>query len=127
MGIRELELPISSIECFNLLVALRLWGDEWRGSTVLLFSDNWATVCAMESGRAQDPLIRAMMREAWMVAAVGDSDLVVRHLPPCRHGGWRTSSVGNRSQKRRGKRLIILEPGVEIRVPETLLRPPMQN
>ena len=78
---RNMVLPISSVECYNVLVALRLWAPRLRGKTVLLYADNWATVCAFESGRAQDPLIRAVMREAWQLAAVGDFDLVVRHLP----------------------------------------------
>ena len=76
-SIKGLGLPISSIECYNLLVALRLWVSSWIGLTVLIFSDNWATVCAMQSGRAQDPL----MREAWLLAALGDVELVIRHLP----------------------------------------------
>ena len=54
---------------------------SWKGLTVLIFSDNWATVCAMQSGRAQDPLIRSVMREAWLLAALGDVELVIRHLP----------------------------------------------
>ena len=35
----------------------------------------------MQSGRAQDPLIRSVMREAWLLAALGDVELVIRHLP----------------------------------------------
>ena len=80
-SIKGLGLPISSIECYNLLVALRLWVSSWRALTVLIFSDNWATVCAMQLGRAQDSLISSVMREAWLLAALGDVELVIRHLP----------------------------------------------
>ena len=35
----------------------------------------------MEKGRAQDPLMCAVMREVWWLAAVRDVDIIVRHLP----------------------------------------------
>ena len=54
---------------------------EWSGKTVLLFTDNWATACAVESGRAEDPLIRGALRELWYWAATRDVDIVVRHIP----------------------------------------------
>ena len=60
---QQLHFSISSIECFNLLVGARRWIQAWRGQVVLLFSDNWAAVCAANSGRAIDPLIRASIRE----------------------------------------------------------------
>ena len=68
-------LPISSLECYNALVDFWLWAKKMRASTVLLFMDNQATVCAVESGHAQDPLIRAVMREVWLLAATCDVDL----------------------------------------------------
>ena len=79
--IRKLGLGISSIECWNLLVAVRLLSAEWSGKTVLLFTDNWATACAVESGRAEDPLIRGALRELWYWAVTRDVDIVVRHIP----------------------------------------------
>ena len=77
----QLNLSISSLECWNLLVAVRLWSASWTGKTVLIFPDNWATACAIESGRADDPLIRGALREMWYWAATRDIDVVVRHIP----------------------------------------------
>ena len=79
--IRACGFSISSLECYNLLVAIRLWASDWAGHHVLIFCDNAATVCAMNSGRAEDPLIRAALREAWWLTAVNDIQLVVRHRP----------------------------------------------
>ena len=53
----QMGLSINTCECFNLLVALRMWAEEWGGQTVLLYCDNWATVCAVNSGRAEDPIM----------------------------------------------------------------------
>ena len=78
---RMLNLSINAWECFNLLVSVRCWADHWRGQTVLIYSDNWATVCAVNSGRAEDPLMRGALRELWLLAANWDIDLRVRHRP----------------------------------------------
>ena len=48
---------------------------------MLLFCDNAATVSAMTSSRATDPLIRASLRECWWLTAINDVHLVVRHRP----------------------------------------------
>ena len=53
----------------------------WREQVVLLFSDNWAAVCAANSGRASDPLIRASIRELWWLCAYHDVELIIRHRP----------------------------------------------
>ena len=65
-----------SLECFNLLVSLRLWKHQWAGKHVLIFSDNWAVVCALQSGRAYDQLIQGCIREMWWIAVsiIGDCD-----------------------------------------------------
>ena len=73
--------PIASLECFNLLVAIRLWKTLLRGLPILIFSDNWAVVCAIQSGRASDPLIQSCIRELWWLAACIDIDITVRHKP----------------------------------------------
>ena len=72
---------ISSVECFNLLLGTRRWIQSWRGQVVLLFSDNWAAVCAANSGRASNPLIRASIRELWWLCAYHNMELIIRHRP----------------------------------------------
>ena len=78
---QQLQFSISSVECFNMLVGTRRWIQSWRGQVVLLFSDNWAAVCAANSGRANDPLIRASIRELWWLCAYHDVELIIRHRP----------------------------------------------
>ena len=81
IGITSLSLSIASLECFNVLIPCRLWGPAWAGKHILLYSDNAATVAAVNSGAAHDPLIRASVREMWLIAAIQDVELVVRHRP----------------------------------------------
>ena len=77
----DLGLSISSLECWNLLVAARIWLPTLSGTTVLVFCDNWATVAAINSGRATDPIIRGSLRELWWLAASHDVQVEVRHKP----------------------------------------------
>ena len=74
-------LSISSLECLNLLFTVRLWADTWSGSHVVIFCDNMATVCAANSARAEDPLIRGALRELWWLAATKDVHIAVKHRP----------------------------------------------
>ena len=80
-GIRECHFCIAALETFNILVACRLWAPSWHGKHVLLFSDSWVAVCAINSGSVSDPLMRAVMREIWLLMAAFDVEFVVRHRP----------------------------------------------
>ena len=79
--ITKCHFSIASLECLNLLIAVRLWITDWAGKHVLIFSDNWGVVCAIQSGRASDPLIQSAMRELWWLAALHDVEFTVRHKP----------------------------------------------
>ena len=46
--VRKLGLSIGSLECWNLLVTVLMWFSRWSGETVLIFTDNWLTMCALE-------------------------------------------------------------------------------
>ena len=64
-----------------MLVAVRLWAVEWAGLKVILYCDNWSVVCATNSGVANEPLLRGIIRELWWLCATHDIYLVVRHRP----------------------------------------------
>ena len=125
--ITQLNLSISSLECWNLLVAVRLWSALWTGKTVLIFTDNWATACAIESGRADDPLIRGALREMWYWAATRDIDVVVRHIPGESMGVVdalsRRSFDSNAAD--RVKQFMQVAVETECRLCDVLLAPPL--
>ena len=43
--------------------------------------DNWATVAAINSGRAADPINIGSLQELWWIASVHDVQLEIRHKP----------------------------------------------
>ena len=79
--ITKFNFCIAALEAFNLLLAVRLWAGEWSGLKVLIFCDNWSVVCAVNSGIAQESLLRGIIRELWWWCASNDIHLVVRHRP----------------------------------------------
>ena len=68
-SIASLNLCIASLECFNILVAVRLWIKHWHGLVVRFFCDNSAAVCALNSGKANDPLLQPIVRELWLLVS----------------------------------------------------------
>ena len=94
---------------------------------MLIPSDNVSTVAAMCSGRAQDPILRGVLREAWLISALNDVDIMVRHLPGVRMG---IADQLSRETVQAGAaefvRVFKKEPGeVEMEVPRFLLGPPI--
>lgn len=75
-------LPIAQIEALNVSLAVRTFIDvRHSGRTVLLRSDNGATVAVLQSGRGKDPTILQAARDIWMHLARYDVNLVVQHIP----------------------------------------------
>ncbi len=67
-------------EMVNILIALRLWASELRGTRVKICCDNFAVVSTLNSGRGRDENLLAMSRNIWLVAAQADIDLEVVHI-----------------------------------------------
>ena len=80
-SVLQCRFTIASLEALNMLISCRLWAAEWQGKHVLLYSDSWSAVCAANSGAAEDPLIRAVMRELWWLGASYNFQLVIQHRP----------------------------------------------
>ena len=73
-------LTIVHLEMFNVLLALRVWGREWRHSSVKYFCDNHSVVQVVRTGKTRDPLLALCIRNIWLQAAVYDINLVIEHI-----------------------------------------------
>ena len=126
-AILQCHFSIASLECYNILIACRLWIQRWSGMHILLYSDNWASVCALNSGVAADPLIRACSREIWLLTAIHDVELTVRHRPGAEmHTADALSRKGlSAAHAGRAKRLVADRKEEACLVPTTLLMPPL--
>ena len=126
-AITKCQFSINALECLNTLIAIRLWCKEWSGLTVLIFVDNWATVCALNSGRAQDVLMRGALREVWWIAALSDINIKVRHKPGVEMHIADTLSRAEFSKMytNRYEEFARNTKEVERRVPWNMLGPPL--
>ena len=125
--IQRCQFSINSLEAFNILVCLRLWASHWTGQSVILFCDNWASVCATNSGRAEDPLIRAITRELWWITAVHDVFLTIRHRPGAQMHVADVLSRGTLSDRHAQRMQNLVEASEDelFAVPQVLFAPPI--
>ena len=80
---REVKATFPSIhhlEVLAILLAARLWGSQWRGLRLLVYCDNAAVVSSLNSGRVQDSILAACLRELWFLAASHEFELRAVHL-----------------------------------------------
>ena len=73
-------LAINELECFTVLVALRLWHDTFRGKTVQVWCDNSATVLSLQHSKTNNMFTAACIREVGLLAAVHDIQLIFTHI-----------------------------------------------
>ena len=74
------QLKIVHLEMFNILLALRIWGDFWRHSSVSLFCDNLAVVQLVENSKTKDPFLAACIHNIWLINATLDINLEISHV-----------------------------------------------
>ena len=77
--ILALDLHISALECWNVLVSLRLWQTQLSGVTVKINCDNSATVTAISSGKCSCPHMAAVLKEIWVVCSSNDIHITPHH------------------------------------------------
>lgn len=73
---------ISILEALNCLVALRVFLNKDRHHTVVeIKCDNMPAVQVLNSGRAKDKYLAAIVRATWKVIAKADVTLIATHVP----------------------------------------------
>ena len=72
---------IVHLEMVNVFVALNLWKLRLAGKSLIIHCDNAAVVSTLNSGRAFDQFLLKVARNIWLLTAVHDIDLQVRHIP----------------------------------------------
>lgn len=75
------DLDINCLELLTIVVALKLWGQHWRGLRLTVRCDNVVAVTALNSGRCRNPFINSCLREICYLAASFEFELRAVHLP----------------------------------------------
>ena len=71
---------ITHFEMVNVLVCLKNWAQEWANKSVTLFVDNMAVVTVCNTGYTKDKFLASCIRNIWMVTAIHDIKLELRHI-----------------------------------------------
>ena len=75
----QLQLPITHLEMFNLLIATRLFAPQWAHHTVTLGCDNAASVSVLQTGRSRDRFLASCAIQMWFLATIHDVTLTPVH------------------------------------------------
>ena len=65
----------------NVVIALRLWGSQWRHIRISIFCDKHSVVQVIRSGKTKDPFLALCMRNVWLLTAHNDIKIEVNHMP----------------------------------------------
>ena len=71
---------ITHLEFLNILIAVKLWKEQWIGHHVQIKCDNMACVYVLNSGRSRDPFLLKCAREIWLLAATAGFTLSAAHI-----------------------------------------------
>ena len=73
--------PIAHLELLNIVVATKVWQEQWAGRRVRILCDNTNACLAIQTGRSRDLFIQACIREIFYVTASRDIELGAQHCP----------------------------------------------
>ena len=73
------EHQIAHLETLNIVVATKLWADNWSGKKVRVWCDNSNACQALQSGRSRDAFLQNCVRELFLICAARDIELHATH------------------------------------------------
>ena len=73
-------LDINSLELLTVVVALKLWGDRWKGLRLTVRCDNLVAVTVLSTGKCCNPFLSACLREICYLTSVHNFELRAVHL-----------------------------------------------
>ena len=74
-------LGIVQFELFNIFVALKIWGQYWANSSILIYCDNEAVVQVANSFKTRDMFLAMCIRNIWLLLAQNNIKMKVAHIP----------------------------------------------
>ena len=75
------EHSIAHLELLNVVVAIKTWGERWRGKRVCVYCDNQNACLAMQSGRSRDSFMHQCVRELFLLYSMHDLEVWAFHRP----------------------------------------------
>ena len=85
------DLHINELELLTVVIAIKLWSRKLGGLKVELLSDNTTCVSVINSQYSTNPFMQQCLRELWVLLALFNIQLVVRHVRGC--DNWLADSL----------------------------------
>ena len=64
----------------NIIIALRVWKESWRGKYIHFWVDNEAVVTIYNSGYTRDSALASYARNIWLITSIYHINLTVSHI-----------------------------------------------
>jgi hypothetical protein len=77
---------ISCRELFAIVANCATFGKKLKGKNIMLWSDNSASVDAINSRRAFNPVMNSLIRELFYICAIHSFQIQAKHLPGVKNG-----------------------------------------
>ena len=76
----EEHFSIAHWEMLNILVAIRVWGNQWKSQMILIKCDTQAVVSVLNSGKSSDTILSPIARNILFYCAEHDINLRLIHV-----------------------------------------------
>ena len=73
-------LHINALELLTIVVAIKIWGDRWKGKRIQVYCDNMVSVAVINSGATKDAFLQKCLREILFFAAKHEFEIRSRHI-----------------------------------------------
>ena len=107
-AVLQMDHPIARLELLNIVVALKVWGQDWAGSRVRVFCDNTNAVLAIQSGRSRDDYVHHCVREIFQWCTRYDIEIHATHRPGVLMG--RADALSRASTDTQVRELVESDP-----------------
>ena len=72
--------PICHLEVLNVVVAITLYAQKYKGQLLHLFYDSVIAMAIFQAGRGQDTFLLSCVREVWLTCTIWDITLCITHM-----------------------------------------------
>ena len=71
---------ITALEMFAIIICLKLWGKNFKGKRIIVYSDSNSACLVVNTGKARCPILQECLREICYLAAINEFELRLQHL-----------------------------------------------
>ena len=72
---------IVHLEILNIVVAAKIWANDWANQKIQMFCDNMAVVEVLTTGKTRDTTLATCARNLWLIAALYNINFIFSHIP----------------------------------------------